>query len=87
MVPSSTTAPAAMSDPTPITAPFSTVAPIPIRQSSSTVQPCSTAEWPTLTPRPTVVGMPASQCTETLSWMLLPAPIVIESTSARSTEP
>ena len=41
-----------------MTAPFSTVAPMPIRQSSSTVQPCSTAPWPTETPRPIVSGKP-----------------------------
>ncbi len=86
-VPSSTTEPAATSEPAPITARLSTVADMPIRQSSSIVHPCSTAAWPTLTRAPTVAGIPSSTCTVTLSCRLVSSPMLIASMSPRSTAP
>ncbi len=58
---------------------------MPMRQSSSTVQPCSTARCPTLAPAPMTAGKPGSACTIVPSWMLLPAPMLMVSRSARST--
>src|SRR4051812_21171327 len=86
-VPPVTTAPAAITAPRPTTAPFITTAPIPTSTSSSIVQPCSTTRWPTVTRSPITTGEPGSVCTTDRSWMLDEAPIVIGSTSARSTQP
>ncbi len=86
-MPSSTTAPAATSEPAPITAPLSTVARMPMRQPSSTVQPWMTAPCPTLTFAPMFAGLSASTCTMTPSCRFESLPSEMDSKSARSTEP
>ncbi|KFC52131.1 hypothetical protein GY12_10165 [Micrococcus luteus] len=70
-----------------MTAPFITVADMPIRQSSSTVAPCTTAEWPTETPAPSVHGKPSSACSTTLSCRLVPAPTRMGAESPRAETP
>src|SRR5690606_21744719 len=83
--PSSTTAPPATRHPAPMRAPLRTTAPMPISEPSPIVQPWTTALWPTDTFSPMTTGFPASTCSDTLSWRLLPAPTVMVLPSARST--
>ena len=68
-----------------MSAPDSTTLPIPMSDPSPTVHPCTTALCPTDTSSPMTTGRPASTCTETLSWRLLPAPIVMDALSPRRT--
>ena len=85
IAPSSTTVPAARSEPSPTTAPLRTVACIPTSTPSSMVQPWRTALWPTDTSVPMVSGKPWSTWQETLSCRLLRSPTTMSSASARST--
>ena len=78
--------PAATIESAPMCAPFSSIAPMPIRQRSSMVQPCSTAECPTVTSSPMVVGCVSRiTCTIVRSWMLLRRPMRMRWTSPRMT--
>ena len=86
-IPSATTLPAATTASLPMTARGSTVAFMPMIAPSPIVQPSSTAQWPTVTFAPIVVGQSTPTWITALSWTFAPAPTTIGPKSPRSTAP
>jgi hypothetical protein len=86
IIPSRTSAPAAISDQRPTREPSSTRDPMPISTSSSTTAPWTIAQWPIETRSPTITGhSPSVPCSTAPSCTFESFPMRIACTSPRST--
>ena len=65
-VPSVSSVPAAITQSDSMCTPFNSTAPMPISTRSSIVVPCTTAEWPTVTSSPMIVG-----CVSRITWIIV----------------